>query len=894
MMKRILTVTFLLTTLLTAAQQDLFLSGENYFQQGQYIRAFESYQAASVGFQQQQTLDQYALCNLKMAECHLETGALNQCMSQARNTLEYITDVLPQEKVLQLRAQLLLGEAYLKAGRNDLAMETLTGAEQSLPDPTDLSAAECYNDLGVVYWNNKNKETAKSYHERALKIRKARLKGEDPLLADSYLNLGLIYLEDDFLQAVINFNNALKIYQAAYGKNHPSVALCYGNLAFANSAQNNFGEALTYLDLTMNIWDSHYSGDHPNKAFTLSNRGRILEAQGDYHKALLTQQEALQQYIRLYGVKHPEVANTFYLIGSVQLKQENYKEAVESFQKSIYANLQNQEYTSLYDLPELQDYFNADILLSSLQYKAQALEALHFGKTLKPSDIKSALSTYLKCDDLISQIRQKRLTEGDKIRIGSIAADVYDDGIRTALYLSDKTFQKKYFREIAFTFCERSKSAVLLEAINETKAKAFAGIPNHLLALEDSLKTEISLLEQLLANTKDESRLGSLQNALFETRQSYRTFITRLEKEYPNYFNLKYRQADISVAALQEKLTPTAGVLSYFIGEESIFVFLISQKDFEVFSLPKADNLVQLTKGLRNAIKYHIPSTFQSSSVSLYKQLIPDLPDGLQSLTIIPDGLLGTIPFESLLSESKDGGNNTYLLEKYAISYDYAASLLLEKLDAPAGTARGILLTAPVTFEQNELTMASLPGSEQEVKEIRYLFLSGADAPEILLNDEASEAMLKSSKLSGYKYLHFATHGIVNESKPALSRIFLSPTENEDGSLYSGEIYGLNIGADLVTLSACETGLGKVEKGEGIIGLSRSLMYAGAKNLIVSLWQVSDASTAQLMIEFYKQHLNHSGNMIFADDLRKAKLSLLRSSSYSDPYYWAPFILIGL
>ncbi|MEQ9052583.1 MAG: CHAT domain-containing protein, partial [Marinoscillum sp.] len=83
-------------------------------------------------------------------------------------------------------------------------------------------------------------------------------------------------------------------------------------------------------------------------------------------------------------------------------------------------------------------------------------------------------------------------------------------------------------------------------------------------------------------------------------------------------------------------------------------------------------------------------------------------------------------------------------------------------------------------------------------------------------------------------------------------------------------------------------------KGEGIIGLSRSLMYAGAKNLIVSLWQVSDASTAQLMIEFYKQHLNHSGNMIFADDLRKAKLSLLRSKDYSDPYYWAPFILIGL
>ncbi|MEQ8535039.1 MAG: CHAT domain-containing protein, partial [Imperialibacter sp.] len=148
--------------------------------------------------------------------------------------------------------------------------------------------------------------------------------------------------------------------------------------------------------------------------------------------------------------------------------------------------------------------------------------------------------------------------------------------------------------------------------------------------------------------------------------------------------------------------------------------------------------------------------------------------------------------------------------------------------------------------------------------------------------------------LGQYKFLHFATHGMVNEAKPELSRIFLSPGNDEDGSLYSGEIYSLGINADLVNLSACETGLGKVTRGEGIIGLSRALMYAGAKNLIVSLWQVADASTASLMIEFYKQHLYHSDNNLFADDLRKAKLSLLNSENYKDPYYWAPFILVGL
>ena len=147
--------------------------------------------------------------------------------------------------------------------------------------------------------------------------------------------------------------------------------------------------------------------------------------------------------------------------------------------------------------------------------------------------------------------------------------------------------------------------------------------------------------------------------------------------------------------------------------------------------------------------------------------------------------------------------------------------------------------------------------------------------------------------LDKYKYLHFAAHGLVNESEPALSRIFLSPGQDEDGSLYAGEIYNLKINADLVTLSACETGLGKVTKGEGIVGLSRALQYAGARNIIVSLWQVADASTSKLMIEFYKYNLSneHHG---YNSALRQAKLMLLNSEEYNRPYYWAPFILVGM
>ncbi|MEQ8473166.1 MAG: CHAT domain-containing protein [Marinoscillum sp.] len=870
------------------AQDSKLNEANDYFQSGKYELAIQTYKELGGQFQKDQNLPQYVACNLNIAQCYLEQGSLELALNQSVNTVEYMREVLPGDKTLLFEGLLIQGESYLKVGRNDKALETLLEAEQNIAEENSLKAAECYNDLGVTYWNNQNNEIAKGYHEKALVIR-TKLLGEKTIpVADSYLNLGLIYLDENFLEAVISFNNALKIYQDKYGKNHPQVALCYSNLAFANSAQSNFTAALNYLDLTMDIWNSTFEGDHPNKAFTLSNRGRILQEQGALDKALITQQEALQQYLRLFGDKHPEVANTYSLIGSVYSDKGDYELALDNFQRAIYANLYNQNFTTLYELPNLEGYFNADILLSSLQAKAQTLEALHFEKTLKPRDIKGSLTTYLKCDDLVSQIRQIRESEADKIRIGKIAANVYDNGIRIALYLSDKTFKKEEYRDIAFNFCERSKSAVLLSAINDTKAKSFAGIPNNLISIEDSLKTHISFLEQQLANNSEDQ---ALRLALFEAKQSYRSFIVNLENDYPNYFHLKYQQSDVSALSLQKKLKPNTALVSYFIGEQSIYIFVVSSKDFESYTLDKPEDFFQTVNALRNSIKYRVTDMFTASSGKLYSLLVPKLANDINQLTIIPDGILGTIPFEALTKSSTDG--KVYLLEKYGISYDYAASLVMDKLGFETSTAKGILLAAPITFEKNDTKMVDLPGSESEVKEIRYLFMSSQDKPEVFTRAEASEEQLKSSQLADYKYIHFATHGIVNESKPELSRIFLSPGVAEDGSLYSGEIFGLDIGADLVTLSACETGLGKIEKGEGIIGLSRSLMYAGAKNLIVSLWQVSDASTAKLMIDFYKQHLNHSANMIFADDLRKAKLSLLNSENYKDPYYWAPFILIG-
>jgi CHAT domain-containing protein len=896
MLKKILSTLIIGLNMSLVAQDSAYLQAEYDFANGSYEKAYANYKNAADQFQNQNNYTNYASCNLKMAECNLAMGKADLTIQLAARTLDYILDVIPDNLEDKAKALSILGEGYLNIGRNDLALESFNKEEKLHNDANTIAAAQCYNHLGVVYWNNGNKEIALSYHERSLKIKVELLDENDAALADSYNNIGLIYLEDEYLQSTIYFNKALRIYRKSYGEQHPKVANCYSNIAFANSNQNNYNEALQYLDLVMEIWEASIKRDHPNKAFTLSNRGRILQKKGDLDEALHYQQLALHQYLKIYGEKHPEVANAYFLIGSVYQEKEKYQQAAEHFQSSIYANCYDQNYASLYDLPELKNYYNGDILLSSMQSKGVALEAFHYEKSLKPRDLIGSLDTYVKCDELITQLRQLRLNEADKLRLGAISSEVYDNGIRIAVYLSSRTLKKDYYLNRAFDFCERSKSAILLEAIQETKAQSFSGIPDQLIILEDSLKTEISYLKQKLAQTKENNE--EIKAELFKFEQAYRTYIDQLESDFPSYFKLKYNQKFATVSELQSALNGQSVILSYFTGEKTIYVFSISKKKFEVFEIEKESDFFQTAKGFRNSIKYNVFEVFKESSTKLYNQLIPKINNDISQLIVLPDGVLGTLPFEAFTvesnAESKEYNQLTYLLEQYSISYDYAATLILDRLSTTSSnTTSGILLAAPINFEKNELIMPNLPDSEKEINEIRYLFIGTDQKPTVAIGSNASESLVKADDLNSYKFIHFATHGVVNESKPELSRIFLCPEATEDGSLYSGEIYNLKINADLVTLSACETGLGKIAKGEGIVGLSRSLMYAGAQNLIVSLWQVADASTAQLMIEFYTQHLRHSDSDQFNLDLKKAKLSLLQSENYASPYYWAPFILVG-
>lgn len=889
---RILAALLFLAIQFYSYSQDIMSDAEAAFTAANYKEAYGLFKEASEQHIKDDEPVVYVQCNLMMAECKVQLGEPSEGNEIAANTITYLDRYFPGQNLVKGQALTLQGRSYLSLGRTDLALEYLDKAEALLGDHETLELATCLNDKGIAYLNNGNYELSLQNLERSLRIRRSELSSTDLQIGDSFNNLGRYHQDtENPLQALVYFNRAQKIYATKLGAEHPKTALVSNNLAFANASQGDFDEAVRLLESVRSNLDQKFSGDHERKAFNLLSLADIKYQANDFDEAQVYLAQALKMYVSLFGEKHPEVANCYFTMAKTYLKQELPKDAVEYYQKAIYANLLDQNYESIHDTPEIRDYFNAEGLLYALEGKAIALEVFHYEKSLNTSDLIAAIDSYEKCDELISVTRQIRQNEKDKISLGQTAKEIYENGIRLSVTLSQQTFKKKQYLEKAFQFCERSKSAVLLEAINETKAKSFAGIPQNLIELEDSLKAEIAFFEQQLAAGQDQERF---KNLIFQYQSAYQDFIKDLETNYPAYYDLKYSQNIASVEEIVEELEDDATLLSYFLGENQIYVFQVNKRGLSVHTLPREENLESQASALRNAIKYQVAPTIISAAKALHSQLIPKKIGKPHQIIIIPDGILGTLPFEAFADpevEAEGFANQNFLIEKYAIAYDYSATLLVNRKETDQSLAERVLLCAPINFDGNEVQMATLPDSESEVREIKLFFLANGQA-DVVTKQEASEALMKSDDLMDYKYLHFATHGQVNESKPELSRVFLFPTESEDGSLYAGEIYNLKINADLVTLSACETGLGKIAKGEGIVGLSRALQYAGAKNLIVSLWQVADKSTSDLMIKFYDQHLhnNYSG---YHAALRQAKLHLLRSEEYANPYYWAPFILVG-
>ncbi len=840
--------------------------------------------------------DQRTILENKKAEGLIRAGRF----TEAGNLLQVLTlkSTTPHHQAI---TQTNTGFLYLNQGRNDRALEELQKALSNIEKEKkqhSLEGAQILSHLGNLYLATGKYAQAEEQLDIALDIRRDLVKENSELIAASYNDLGLVYSVTDADKALDHYEKALAIYENIHGKEHPKIAIANTNMGFVYRTLELYGDAILNFESALAIWEKIYQQPHPTKAFILFNLGQTYLKMRNENSAEGYYERALKMYRETYGRKHPEIATVLNSIGNLKLASGKFDEGLDYYQAGLIANSSDFNEASLLRNPALKKYYSGNTLLFSLLHKAEALESKYFGKSLSFKELVLASQTLQVCDTLIDNLRQQISNESDKILLGSIAAEVYAAGVRIAYEAGQLAIKKRPWFERAFYFAEKSKSAVLLDAISDSNAKSFSGISNDLLEEEKKLKAEIAVIAQKLSLKPSESEEKYLRETAFMLNRNYENFIRQLETKFPAYFNLKFNAATPSIKDLQAKLDSRTAVVSYFTDDKKnrIYIFQVTSKKFQAISHPIPDDFNKNITGLRNSLFFNEMETYKTTAAKLSRLLVPKIQSSsIKHLVILPTGRLSIIPFETLFYK-KIRKENTfsslpYMLSKYTLRYEFSTALILQKSKGQSNINPSIFLCAPVTFENAGLS--ELPATESEVQEISRLFSSKSLNNSTFIRQQATKQLVKAGRLKNYSYLHFATHGIVDESNPALSRIFLhTDAGSEEGNLFAAEIYNLELNANLVTLSACQTGLGKIIKGEGVIGLSRALVYAGAKNIMVSFWSVADESTATLMKDFYR-HLLEKPSQHFSEHLREAKLKLIKQDKYAAPYYWAPFILIG-
>jgi len=336
--------------------------------------------------------------------------------------------------------------------------------------------------------------------------------------------------------------------------------------------------------------------------------------------------------------------------------------------------------------------------------------------------------------------------------------------------------------------------------------------------------------------------------------------------------------------------------------------------------------------GLTAAAPATDTAAFARASRALYEVALAPAATmiGNRRLVIVADGALNFVPFEALVTSEGAGDYSSlsYLIKTNKLSYAPSASVAAAIREQKRNSGRHMLLVADPVFSATDprmqtgsavsgvevtrglgldsavtdatggtpqpLTLPRLAGTRIEAEQIERLARTSGAQGNLWLDLKANEDGVKTGDLQSYRVLHIATHGVLDASRPQFSGLVLSLVGNkgdDDGYLRTGEVFNLKLGAPLVMLSACESGLGKVKRGEGVVGLSQAFMYAGATTVGVTLWSVADKPTAELMTDFYQRLLGPTPSG--SDAIREAQLAMISGKKYSAPYYWAPFVLLG-
>jgi CHAT domain-containing protein len=755
------------------------------------------------------------------------------------------------------------------------AMAAFEKAKSLFHETGDLAGeANTQSNIGKLYFDMADYQKAADCYRAALALQDAA--GDTRRRSLVLQNLGNSYWLLDPERAVDYLEQALAL--ARSSRDTAGEAQALGELAGIYNLQGRLADSIRSGEDALRF--ARAAGDRQREARALRTVGLAHARMGDASKGSALLLESIDAAKRV-GNRRGE-ALSWLALGEAHQIAANSEEAARSFERSRAI---------------AEEIGDRDTLANAIRGVAHAERDL--GKLAEARrDAALALS-------LVETLRANAGDVDTRATYLSTAHEAYE------LYIDILMRQGDW--AAALEASERSRARSLLDMLAEAGADIREGVDRQLLEREreiaNLLNAKGARLLPLLGRNNPQA--AALKQEIARLESDYRDVEAAIRKANPRYAALT-QPSPLKREEIQSAMDPGSLLLEYSLGEPRSYLWAVSRSGLEAWELPSRARIEAASRNLLQLIAARAEAPMADAARQLSEMVLAPAAQTLagKRLVIVADGVLQQVPFAMLPAP---GSREPVIASHEIVSLPSVSAIaVLRKEFATRATQVGTLAifadpvfdraTAPAPPETTRMLehvagdgmkLARLPFTALEADQILQIARGAANWK--ATGYEATRDAALSGKLGQYRYIHFATHGLLDTERPSLSALVLSQTDPQgnplDGFLRVNDIYNLRLSADLVVLSACQTGLGKPVRGEGLMGLTRAFLYAGAPRVVVSLWSVNDRATAALMAALYRGMLRQGKTPAAA--LRAAQLEIRKQKQWESPYYWAAFVQHG-
>ncbi len=891
----------------TTADTLLYRAAE-WLKQNRPDSALLGYQQAATQYQQIQNWEKWEQSVLEVRGIYRKQNNHAQATKYLQAQTDTAQKYLPPNHKSIGKLMAFLGISYSKTGNYTQALIAYENALQNFEanQRQDALCAQIYKNAGNIYTRRLDYYKAIDYLQKALQLNLKLSENAAAANVHSDLAIAYRYLED-YPKELYHYQQAISL----PGIDTLQKAIFTTNQADTYLHQKQYEQALQNCRQALALFKTQADTPPDYTASVYNIMGEVYADQNQFAPALQNYQQALTLAEQAYGSRHRELARIQVSIGNLYLTQPTQtNQAIEHYQAALLALIPEFTPVNAVQNPLIQTFYPEPFIFTALTQKARAFLQLHQNNR-QPEPLQTALATYQLAVQQAALMRLAYSAQEAKLYLGNYAYETLTEAVQTSADLYQLT-QASEDLDKTLALMEYGKAATLLEALRESETLQFANLPDSILEQKRTLELHI----YRLSNTLNPD--ASQQDSLFIFKRNLDKFNTQAQNQYPGFRNLTTAGQSPDIGLLRRQLlTDTTALIAYFVLPQELIAVACTQSKAAFYRIPtdtvfttSLDQLIGLlAKPAQSAQANENYRQYVQTAHRLYllllEPLLKQLPEKLTRLTIVPDGQLNYLPFETLLTKLPDTEkpdyrpqHTPYLLNRYAVGYAPSASLLAETTQRTAPTKRlGSWIgyapdfTQPPTGQKYELrsdcTTEALQPLQCNLKEITAIQkLIGGKT--VQANNATKEQFL--TQTNQYNIVHLATHACIDNEQPMQSKIYFA-----DSPLMAYELYTLATKAQLTVLSACNTGIGKWQRGEGVMSLSRGFIYAGCSSLITTLWSVNDCATADIMTNFYQQMTTR--HLDLPEALQQAKLQYLQNPSLNmlsaHPFFWAAAIQTG-